>query len=170
MIHKHKVILKQVYLELSSNESTESAVEGKLFDHNSHPNVESTILIKQSTNSYFLIEQSVNSASRDMYHLDGNRLPRYVRVNSLKMTEEEAIKKFQELGYSYDQTARMGVDDPSNKTFHKDSDLPNVLVFPSGTDFTATDLYQEGAIFLQDKVKHTHTHTRMHTHTHSHMH
>ena len=74
------------------------------------------------------------------------------------MTEEGAIKKFQELGYSYEdrETAGTGVDSLGSKTFHKDSDLPNVLVFPSGTDFTTTDLYQEGAIFLQDKVIHTH--------------
>ena len=85
------------------------------------------------------------------------------------MTEEEAIEKFQELGYSYKDQEITRTDGPSSKTFHKDSDLPNILVFPSGTDFTAIDLYQEGAIFLQDKVRHIrmcmHTHTHTHTHT-----
>ena len=80
------------------------------------------------------------------YHSDGNSLPRYIRINPLKITEEDAIAKLQELGYRYEGPTT------SNKTFHKDSDLPHVLVFPSGTDFTMTDLYQEGAIFLQDKV------------------
>ena len=70
------------------------------------------------------------------------------------MTEKEAIDKFQELGYSYeDHTAGRGVGSLNDKTFHKDPDLPNVLAFPSGTDLTTTNLYQEGAVFLQDKVK-----------------
>lgn len=84
-----------------------------------------------------------------MLHVDGNSLPRYIRINSLKVTEEEVIEKLQELGYKHSTASNT----PSNGTFHKDSDLPNVLVFPSGTDFTMTELYQEGAIFLQDKVR-----------------
>jgi len=90
-------------------------------------------------------------------NLDISSLPRYIRINSLKITEAKAIEKFQELGYSYQDTVTtttsIGVDSASNKTFHKDSDIPNVLVFSSGIDFTKTDLYQEGAILLQDKVR-----------------
>lgn len=90
--------------------------------------------------------------SKDSFYLDGNNLPRYIRVNSLKITEEQAIEKFQELGYSYKGSTVGTIVTPSNKIFYKDTDLPSVLVFPSGADFTPTDMYQEGAVFLQDKV------------------
>lgn len=70
------------------------------------------------------------------------------------MSDTDAIRRFTQLGYSY----REHSDKPKRKqkfdkmTFHSDTDIPNVLVFPPTTDITETDLYTEGAIILQGKV------------------
>ena len=83
-----------------------------------------------------------------------NALPRYVRINSLKMSNKEAIERFTQLGYTYRKHSKrkQKCDTTLSVTFHNDPDLPNVLVFPPATDITKTDLYAEGAVILQDKV------------------
>ena len=73
------------------------------------------------------------------------------------MNDKEAIERFTQLGYTYREPSdkvmrRQKCDGTLSMTFHSDSDLPNVLVFPPGTDVTKTDLYTKGTIFLQDKV------------------
>ena len=40
-----------------------------------------------------------------------------------------------------------------NGTFSMDKHIPNVLVFPPGTDLHDNCLYEEGKIILQDKVR-----------------
>jgi len=80
-----------------------------------------------------------------------NTLPRYVRINSLKMGNTEAIEKFTQLGYTHSFKPQK-CDGMLSMTFYNDPDLPNVLVFPPGTDITKTGLYTEGAAILQDKV------------------
>ena len=73
------------------------------------------------------------------------------------MNDKEAIERFTHLGYTYREPSdkvmrRRKCDGTLSMTFHSDFDLPNVLVFPPGTDVTKTDLYTKGTIFLQDKV------------------
>ncbi|XP_011644194.1 probable 28S rRNA (cytosine-C(5))-methyltransferase [Pogonomyrmex barbatus] len=84
--------------------------------------------------------------------------PRYVRVNTLLLSVEEAISNFQEEGWrllpksitysSYLQSlSRL-----SKPYFIQDLHVPEVLVFPSSTLFHQHSGYQNGKLILQDKA------------------
>ncbi|XP_078699500.1 28S rRNA (cytosine-C(5))-methyltransferase-like [Branchiostoma floridae x Branchiostoma belcheri] len=84
-------------------------------------------------------------------------LPRYVRVNTLKITVEDAIERLKQAGFSV-------VEKPSVENFGstiralesgqcvQDPHIPALLVFPPGTGFHDNQLYKSGEIILQDKA------------------
>ncbi|KAI8520750.1 putative 28S rRNA (cytosine-C(5))-methyltransferase [Branchiostoma belcheri] len=84
-------------------------------------------------------------------------LPRYVRVNTLKVTVEDAIERLKQAGFSV-------VEKPSVENFShtirnlesgqfvQDPHIPALLVFPLGTGFHDNQLYKSGEIILQDKA------------------
>ncbi|TFY82877.1 hypothetical protein EWM64_g1133 [Hericium alpestre] len=75
------------------------------------------------------------------------KIPRYVRVNTLKCTSKDAIKAFHEQGY------RLG--DPlgdNPKCFSQDEHIANLFLFPPQTQFQDNPLYTSGKIILQDKA------------------
>ena len=80
-------------------------------------------------------------------------LPRYVRVNTIKTTLDDAIEHFNGLGYELmdcpNDITRLSSDD---KVFWKDSDLNYLLVFPCGTDLHDDKWVGEGKLMLQDKA------------------
>lgn len=85
---------------------------------------------------------------------EGDQLPRYVRVNTLKTTVEDVIDYMKREGFSYQGHAN-GVQDLhglSRKAFISDLHLPNLLVFSAKTDFHDHYLYKAGHIILQDKA------------------
>ncbi|XP_035241362.1 probable 28S rRNA (cytosine-C(5))-methyltransferase [Anguilla anguilla] len=86
--------------------------------------------------------------------IEGNQLPRYVRVNTLKTTVEDVIDYLKREGFNYHgQAGRMeDLRTLSGKTFILDLHLPDLLVFPPKTDFHDHFLYQAGHIILQDKA------------------
>ncbi|KAM9370747.1 LOW QUALITY PROTEIN: 28S rRNA (cytosine-C(5))-methyltransferase [Phaethornis superciliosus] len=83
-----------------------------------------------------------------------SQLPRYVRVNTLKTCVEDVIDFFKRQGYSYQGKAESMEElrAISKKKFALDLHLPELLVFPSQTDFHDNLLYTSGHIILQDKA------------------
>lgn len=73
------------------------------------------------------------------------RIPRYVRVNSLKWSVEEAVKTFQRGGYAF--------GNPHDEMkFARDTHVENLLSFPPQTQLTDTPEYADGRLILQDKA------------------
>ncbi len=83
----------------------------------------------------------------------GNQLPRYVRVNTLKTTVEDAVDYLKRDGLAYlGQAARLDDLTLKQKDFVRDMHLPELLVFSPKTDFHDHFLYKAGHIILQDKA------------------
>lgn len=85
---------------------------------------------------------------------EGDELPRYVRVNTLKTTVEDVIDYLKREGFSYHGQAYRFEDLTSlkGKTFAGDLHLSDLLVFSAKTDFHDHYLYKAGHIILQDKA------------------
>ncbi|KAK6322500.1 hypothetical protein J4Q44_G00072920 [Coregonus suidteri] len=84
---------------------------------------------------------------------EGDQLPRYVRVNTLKTTVEDAIDYFKREGFSYlGQAYRLDDLNLKGKSFVGDLHLSDLLVFSAKTDFHDHNLYKAGHIILQDKA------------------
>ncbi|XP_069549928.1 28S rRNA (cytosine-C(5))-methyltransferase [Brachyistius frenatus] len=83
----------------------------------------------------------------------GDLLPRYVRVNTLKTTVEDAVDYLKRDGFSYlGEAWRLEDFSLKEKVFVKDLHLPELLVFSPKTDFHDHFLYKAGHIILQDKA------------------
>lgn len=76
---------------------------------------------------------------------DRDRIPRYVRVNTLKMTREVAEQALIASGF------KMG-DITMPKSFTRDEHLQDLFAFHPRTDFHANELYLDGSLILQDKA------------------
>lgn len=86
------------------------------------------------------------------------RKPRYVRINTLLISVEEAISLFQKEGWkslsrsttysSYLQS----LSQLSEPYFIQDLHIPEVFAFPSSTYFHKHAGYKNGELILQDKV------------------
>ncbi|KAJ1663669.1 hypothetical protein IW140_004754 [Coemansia sp. RSA 1813] len=83
---------------------------------------------------------------------------RYVRINLLAATVDGVSRYFQDEGYElvdFQQVERSMVHHVlkvKSRTFMRDPDLHDLLVFPPGTDLHAHPLYLGGSIILQDKA------------------
>ncbi|GAA6220070.1 probable 28S rRNA (cytosine-C(5))-methyltransferase [Lates japonicus] len=83
----------------------------------------------------------------------GDHLPRYVRVNTLKTTVEDAVDYLKRDGFSYQgQASRLDDLTLKGREFVRDLHLPELLVFSPKTDFHDHFLYKAGHIILQDKA------------------
>lgn len=83
----------------------------------------------------------------------GDQLPRYVRVNTLQTTVEDAVDYLKRDGFTYlGQASRLDDLTLEGRDFVKDLHLPEVLVFSPRTDFHDHFLYKAGHIILQDKA------------------
>ncbi|KAK5599943.1 hypothetical protein CRENBAI_012972 [Crenichthys baileyi] len=83
----------------------------------------------------------------------GDRLPRYVRVNTLKTSVGDAVDYLKRDGFSYlGQALKLDNLTLKNKQFVMDLHLPELLVFSPKTDFHDHFLYKAGHIILQDKA------------------
>ncbi|XP_052082210.1 putative methyltransferase NSUN5C isoform X2 [Mytilus californianus] len=102
-------------------------------------------------------EAGVTSLSEVMDDQDIS-LPRYVRVNLIKTTVEAVISTLEsEWEYVVSPATNMKRFRKTIKEFEKhhftrDLHLPDVLVFPPGTDFHDHELMLKGEIILQDKA------------------
>ncbi|XP_029912132.1 28S rRNA (cytosine-C(5))-methyltransferase [Myripristis murdjan] len=83
----------------------------------------------------------------------GDQLPRYVRVNTLKTTVEDAVDYLKRDGFTYlGQASSLGDLSLAERHFVRDLHLTDVLVFSPKTDFHDHFLYKAGHIILQDKA------------------
>lgn len=80
-------------------------------------------------------------------------LPRYVRVNTLKTSVEDAVDYLKREGFMYQGQVRT-LDDLTlkGKDFVQDMHVPEVLAFSPKTDFHDHFLYKAGHFILQDKA------------------
>ncbi|KAG9348351.1 hypothetical protein JZ751_002086 [Albula glossodonta] len=100
------------------------------------------------------VSRNVDLLSSSSQQIEGNQLPRYVRVNTLKTTVEDVIDYLKREGFLYQgQASRLeDLNNLSGKTFVSDLHLPDLLVFPPKMDFHTHFLYEAGHIILQDKA------------------
>lgn len=87
-------------------------------------------------------------------------IPRYVRVNSLKSSVEEAINAFRDEGWTFIRYTEKDnyegflekVSALGEGEFMVDLHIKDLLIFPPKTEFFKHNAYKEGLIMLQDKV------------------
>ncbi|KAI7793735.1 probable 28S rRNA (cytosine-C(5))-methyltransferase [Triplophysa rosa] len=86
--------------------------------------------------------------------MQGDVIPRFVRVNTLKTTVEDVIDYLKREGFTYQGTASRleDLDRLSGKSFLCDLHLEDLLVFSAKMDFHNHFLYKAGHIILQDKA------------------
>ncbi|TFY60812.1 hypothetical protein EVG20_g7282 [Dentipellis fragilis] len=75
------------------------------------------------------------------------KIPRYVRVNTLKCSDDAARKAFSAQGYTVGDPL-----DASTKSFSPDEHIPHLYLFPPQMQFHDDPLYTSGKIILQDKA------------------
>ncbi|XP_057296809.1 28S rRNA (cytosine-C(5))-methyltransferase-like [Hydractinia symbiolongicarpus] len=78
------------------------------------------------------------------------KLPRYVRVNTIKISTVEAIGAFIKDGFT--KVDSKEYHEISTDEFTVDQDIDDLLVFSSTVDLHENELYKQGKIFLQDKA------------------
>ncbi|KAG8934770.1 hypothetical protein FRC01_000451 [Tulasnella sp. 417] len=76
------------------------------------------------------------------------QIPRYVRVNINKWSLSDAVSHFRAQGYVQVQR----ISETSEKEFHIDEHIDNLLVFPPKTSLLADAAYEDGRVILQDKA------------------
>ncbi|XP_028937515.1 28S rRNA (cytosine-C(5))-methyltransferase [Ornithorhynchus anatinus] len=83
-----------------------------------------------------------------------SKVPRYVRVNTLKTCPGDAVDYFKRQGFSYQGRASSPEELQAleGKRFFLDPLLPELLVFPAGTDLHENPFYRAGHLILQDKA------------------
>ncbi|XP_076472389.1 28S rRNA (cytosine-C(5))-methyltransferase-like [Babylonia areolata] len=84
-------------------------------------------------------------------------IPRYVRVNLLKTTVEEAVAAFTEEGWAWQgplglESFRSQVEALGEEGFGSDPLLPDLLIFPPGTDLHDHPWVTGGCLLLQDRA------------------
>ncbi|KAJ2077959.1 hypothetical protein H4R24_004797 [Coemansia sp. RSA 988] len=83
---------------------------------------------------------------------------RYIRVNLLATTVDQVVGQFVEEGYTLIDSSTVernqlhSVLKVNSRTFMRDLDLHDLLVFPPGTDLHAHKLFVNGSVVLQDKA------------------
>ncbi|KAI9291727.1 S-adenosyl-L-methionine-dependent methyltransferase [Neoconidiobolus thromboides FSU 785] len=73
-----------------------------------------------------------------------DKIPRYVRVNTIKTTVLKVVKEFIKMGYLFKEY--------KEKYFCLDQHIDNLLCLPNGIDLHDHSLLKNGCIILQDKA------------------
>lgn len=87
-------------------------------------------------------------------------VPRYVRVNTLKISVDDALEKLQKAEFNYIDNSEIKSQEMFNETvqnlqqwdFFVDIHVPELLVFHPRVDLHNLDLIKEKALIMQDKV------------------
>ncbi|XP_066247676.1 28S rRNA (cytosine-C(5))-methyltransferase [Euwallacea similis] len=116
-----------------------------------------TVLAYEQAFHAHLSDTSVESSSA---LTKGQTKPRYVRINTLINPFNEALNLFEEEGWMLLASKKdQSYTDFLEKIYHleescflRDMHIPDLLVFPCGTEFYNHPGYKKGAIVLQDKA------------------
>eukprot|EP01083_Nonionella_stella_P251356 867312_1 len=86
-----------------------------------------------------------------------DKLPRFARVNSLKASLKEVLSEMKADGWilgegKWEANSPKSPFDSESRTYYLDGIVPNLLVFPPGTDFHDHSAVKEGRLVLQDKA------------------
>ena len=105
-----------------------------------------------------LLQQQLAShrkSGKAIGHQEKIKLPRYVRVNTLKILMEDAIRHFEMRGWKLGKESQGKGEgnllNPTKGMVVKDPQVPNLLVFPAGTSLHNDTLVDSGAVILQDR-------------------
>ncbi|KAF9985325.1 hypothetical protein BGZ65_011187 [Modicella reniformis] len=79
-------------------------------------------------------------------------MPRYVRINLLKMTPQQVIDAFVANNWTFLPLPPSPPAPPAPNTFHRDEHLDFMFVFPPKSDLHLHPLYASGVLILQDKA------------------
>ncbi|XP_067024171.1 28S rRNA (cytosine-C(5))-methyltransferase-like isoform X2 [Acropora muricata] len=84
-------------------------------------------------------------------------IPRFARVNTIKTSKENVIQQLKENGFEQVDVTNIASFLSQSKAlqtkeFISDKHIPDLLVFPPGTDLHDHPLYVSGEILLQDKA------------------
>ncbi|EFA10277.1 28S rRNA (cytosine-C(5))-methyltransferase [Tribolium castaneum] len=107
-----------------------------------------------------VLKAHLSDVSDDVEEVEQVEKPRYVRVNTLKITVNEAIEGFREEGWVLkrytDSENYLGfleaVSNLGSNEFMVDLHIPYLLIFPPKTEFYQHAAYKNGSIILQDKA------------------
>ncbi|KAF9266542.1 S-adenosyl-L-methionine-dependent methyltransferase [Marasmius fiardii PR-910] len=78
-----------------------------------------------------------------------SQIPRYVRINTLLWSTEEAVEHYISQGFKL--SSRFD-EESNNKGFSKDEHISDLLLFHPQISFRDDPLYQAGKVILQDKA------------------
>lgn len=79
------------------------------------------------------------------------KLPRWVRINTLRTNLNAVLSSPQFSGYTAVGNIVTLFTSENKKVYYADPIIPNVLGFPPSTDLTTSELYLTGHIILQDR-------------------
>jgi len=118
-----------------------------------HDNEYSDLLLAHYESICNMFQDVSNKFPQLVEKVQGNNavaLPRYVRVNTLKVSVEEAVKHFERIGYEL--VKEKEVRNLSESEFLCDDLMTDLLVFSSSADLHEDPLYKCGKILFQDKA------------------
>jgi putative methyltransferase len=105
-----------------------------------------------------LLQQQLAShrkCGKAVSHKEKIKLPRYVRVNTIKVSVDDAIKHFEMRGWKLAGAKSGAVEqnllNPPKGVMVLDKQVPNLLVFPAGISLHNDSLVDSGGVILQDR-------------------
>ncbi|XP_044265060.1 28S rRNA (cytosine-C(5))-methyltransferase [Tribolium madens] len=107
-----------------------------------------------------VLKAHLSDVSDDVKGVEQVEKPRYVRVNTLKITTNEAVERFRDEGWILKQYTESenylgfldAVSNLDSNEFMIDFHIPYLLIFPPKTEFYQHAAYKNGSIILQDKA------------------
>ena len=91
---------------------------------------------------------SKNSDLIPLHIRNGIQLPKYIRVNTLKICMDDALNHFLKKGFKKVETLK----EMNAKSFLIDKDVPNLLIFSHSLDLHKDEFFLNGSIIIQDKA------------------
>jgi len=93
--------------------------------------------------------------------LKESKLPRYARINTLKINREQCLEKLEAEGWtlatlkeSISQSKyRNKIGQLTRPTLYIDPHVKNLLIFPADSELHSSEIVKNGELILQDKVK-----------------
>jgi putative methyltransferase len=98
------------------------------------------------------VSEDLDLLPDELKRLNNNVIPRYVRINTVKITKEACVELFVKQGFTYSPQPVATFTSATSRHFFSDNHINNLLVFAPSTEFHENSLYLQGFIILQDKA------------------